>query len=240
MFFVFMRYLAPMKIMDMYPDERPRERLRTHGAKALSNAELLAVLLGSGIGGKSAMEVAQELISMSEGRLTLLAAMPIRRLMAQKGVGEVRAMIISAAMEIGRRSFEEKALLDKTALTTPKQAYSIMLPVMKGLDHEECWVIYLSRSNIILGKEMIHSGSLEMVMIDTGRILRKAIERQCSHIILAHNHPGGNCQPSEADIRQTERLKRALRAVEITLMDHIIVAEDSFFSFADEKREVVG
>ena len=229
-----------MKIKDMFPDERPRERLRTRGAKALSNAELLAVLLGSGTGGKSVTEVAQELISMCEGRLTLLAAMPIQRLMSLKGVGEVRALTISAAMELGRRSFEESAFIDKKALTSPKQVYSVMLPVLKGLDHEECWVIYLNRSNFILSKEMIHSGSMEMVLLDTGRILRKAIERQCSHIILVHNHPNGDCTPSEADIRQTDRLKKALSAVEITLMDHIVMADDSFFSFAEDTRVMMG
>lgn len=240
MFLVFMPYLVGMKIKDMFPDERPRERLRTRGAKALSNAELLAVLLGSGCGGRSVTEVSQELISMCEGRLTLLSAMPIERLMALRGVGEVRALTISAAMELGRRSFEESSIINKKALTSPKQVYGIMLPILKGLDHEECWAIYLNRSNYILGKEMIHSGSLEMVLLDTGRILKKAIEKQCSHIILVHNHPNGDSHPSEADIRQTDRLKTALRAVEITLMDHIIVAEDSFFSFADDCRIVTG
>ena len=208
-----------MKIKDMFPDERPRERLRTRGAKALSSAELLAVLLGSGIGGKSAMEVAQELVSLCEGRLTLLAAMPLERLMSLKGVGEARALLISAAMELGRRSFEENAILDKKAVTSPKVAYTLMIPHLKGLDHEECWVIYLNRSNFILGKEMIHTGSMEMVLLDT---------------------PGGDCTPSKADITQTDRLRAALRAVEITLLDHIVVAEDSFFSFSDDSRTVMG
>ena len=225
-----------MKIKDMFPDERPRDRLRQRGARALSNAELLAVLLGGGIGGKNVMEVAQELISMSEGRLTLLATMPIERLMAQKGVGEVRALVISAAMELGRRSFEENTILDKKAVTSPQIVYSIMLPVLKNLDHEESWVIYLNRSNFIIGKEMIHSGSLEMVLLDTGRILKKAIEKQCSSLILVHNHPAGDSMPSQADITQTDRLRAALRTVEITLLDHIIVAEDSYFSFSDDRR----
>ncbi|MBR4735689.1 MAG: DNA repair protein RadC [Bacteroidales bacterium] len=229
-----------MKIKEMFPDERPRERLRQRGARALSNTELLAVLLGSGTGGRSAMDVAQELISISEGRLTLLSTMPLERLMSLKGVGEVRALTLSAAIELGRRSFEENAILDKKSITSPKVAYSLMLPLLKGLDHEECWVIYLNRSNFILGKEMIHSGSLEMVLLDTGRILKKAIEKQCSYIILVHNHPNGDCMPSQADITQTDRLRGALRAVEITLLDHIVVAEDSFFSFSDDCRTVVG
>ena len=229
-----------MKIKEMFPDERPRERLRQRGARALSNTELLAVLLGSGTGGRSAMDVAQELISISEGRLTLLSTMPLERLMSLKGVGEVRALTLSAAIELGRRSFEENAILDKKSITSPKVAYSLMLPLLKGLDHEECWVIYLNRSNFILVKEMIHSGSLEMVLLDTGRILKKAIEKQCSYIILVHNHPNGDCMPSQADITQTDRLRGALRAVEITLLDHIVVAEDSFFSFSDDCRTVVG
>ena len=240
MFLSFMPYLGSMKIKDMFPDERPRERLRQRGAKALSNAELLAVLLGSGTGGRSAMEVAQELISLSEGRLTLLSAMPIQRLMSLKGVGEVRALIISAAMELGRRSFEENAILDKKSVTSPKVAYSLMIPLLKGIDHEECWVIYLNGSNFILGKEMIHTGSMEMVLLDTGRILKKVIEKQSSYIILVHNHPGGDCSPSKADITQTDRLRAALRAVEITLLDHIVVADDSFFSFSDDCRTVMG
>lgn len=229
-----------MKIKEMFPDERPRERLRQRGARALSNTELIAVLLGSGTGGRSATDVAQELMAISEGRLSLLATMPLERLMSLKGVGEARGLTISAAIELGRRSFEENAILDKKSITSPKVAYSIMLPLLKGLDHEECWVIYLNRSNFILGKEMIHSGSLEMVLLDTGRILKKAIEKQCSYIILVHNHPNGDCTPSQADITQTDRLRSALHAVEITLLDHIVVAEDSFFSFSDDCRTVMG
>ena len=143
MFFVFIPYLAAMKIKEMFPDERPREKLRIRGARALSNAELLAVLLGSGVGGKNVMEVAQELIAMSEGRLTLLAATPIRRLMAQKGVGEVRALVISAAMELGRRSFEENAILEKKALTSPKQVYGVALTHAEGAVNDRSWGIYL-------------------------------------------------------------------------------------------------
>ena len=229
-----------MKIKDMFPDERPGEKMRLRGAKALSNAELLAILIGSGTGGKSALEVAMDLVKMSEGRLSLLGAMPLERLMSQPGMGEVRAITISAALELGRRTFEEKALCDKQPLTSPQLVFQLMLPVMKNLDHEECWVIYLNRSSLLLGKEMICSGSMESVLLDTGRILKKAIEKQCSHVILVHNHPTGSCQPSQADVGQTERLRKALSAVEITLLDHIIISEDSFFSFADDCRTVVG
>ena len=228
-----------MKIKDLFPDERPREKLLRRGAKALSNAELLAILIGSGVGGKNATELAQELIAMSEGRLMLLQAMPFERLISVKGMGEVRAITISAAIELGRRTFEEQAIQHKKPLTSPMLVYQLMLPNLKGLDHEECWVIYLNRSNYMLAKEMICSGSMETVLLDTGRILKKAIEKQCVNVILVHNHPTGNCMPSEADIGQTNRLKNALSDVEITLLDHLVVAEDSFFSFADDRRTVV-
>ena len=228
-----------MKIKDMFPDERPREKLRLRGAKALGNAELLAILIGSGSGGKSAMDVAHDLIAMSDGRLTLLSAMPLERLMAQKGMGEVRAITISAALELGRRTFEENTIQDKRAVTSPGLVYQLMLPVMKGLDHEECWVIYMNRSSYVLGKEMICSGSMESVLLDTGRILKKAIEKQCSHVILVHNHPQGDCRPSHADVGQTDRLRKALSAVEITLLDHIIVSEGAYFSFSEDQRTVV-
>ena len=228
-----------MKIKDMFPDERPREKLRLRGAKALGNAELLAILIGSGSGGKSAIDVAHELLSKSEGRLTLLGAMPIERLIALKGMGEAKAITICAALELGRRTFEERTFQDKRAVTSPSLVYQLMLPEMKGLDHEECWVIYLNRSSYLLGKEMICSGSMESVLLDTGRILKKAIEKQCSYVILVHNHPNGDCMPSQADVGQTDRLRKALQAVEISLLDHIVFSEGAFFSFTDDRRTLV-
>ena len=224
-----------MKIKDLVPDERPREKLRLRGAKALSNAELLAILLGSGTGGKNVVEVAQELMCCAGGRLALLGAMPLERLMQQKGVGEVRAIGIAAALELGRRSFEELALVDKRSITSPELVYQMMLPFLKHLDHEESWAIYLNRANYLLGKELITVGRLESTPIDVRRIVRRAIEKQCSHVILVHNHPSGQALPSEADVLQTDLLRKALATVEITLMDHIVVAEDSFFSFSEDR-----
>ena len=224
-----------MKMKDLVPDDRPREKLRSRGAKALSNAELLAVLLGSGIGGKNVLEVAQELMVDAAGRLTLLGAMPLERLSARKGVGEVRALSIIAALELGRRSFEEAALLDKRSITSPELVYQLMLPQLKNLDHEECWALFLNRAHFLLGRQRITSGSLESTLIDTRAILRRAIEKQSTYVILVHNHPAGTAIPSEADIQQTDLLRKALSAVEIGLLDHIIVADDSFYSFSEER-----
>ena len=224
-----------MRIKDLCPDERPREKLRLWGAKALSNAELLAILLGSGTGGKSVLEVAQELMKTAGGRLNLLGAMPLERLITQKGVGEVRAITLAAALELGRRTFEESAIADKRSLTSPEMVYRLMLPTLKNLDHEECWALFLNKANFLISKEMITSGSLESTLVDTARILKRAIEKQSSHVILVHNHPSGSPLPGPADIHQTECVKRALSSVGIFLMDHVVVAEDSFFSFSEER-----
>ena len=224
-----------MKMKEYVVGEKPREKLRIRGAKALSNAELLATLLGCGTVSKNALEVSQELMVSAGGRLTLLGAMPLEQLMQQKGVGEARAIGIAAALELGRRCFEEMAMVDKRAVTSPELVYRVMLPFLKHLDHEESWVLYLNRTNYLIGKEMITVGRLETTLIDTRRIVRKAIEKQCSQVVLVHNHPSGQALPSQADIRQTEILKKALGAVEIGLMDHVIVCEDSFFSFSEEK-----
>lgn len=224
-----------MRIKDLCPDERPREKMRLRGAKALSNAELLAILLGSGTGGKSVLEVAQELMKSAGGRLNLLGAMPLERLITQKGVGEVRAITLAAALELGRRTFEESAIADKRSLTSPEMVFRLMLPTLKNLDHEECWALFLNKANFLISKEMITSGSLESTLLDTARILKRAIEKQSSHVILVHNHPSGSPLPGPADIHQTECAKRALSSVGISLMDHVVVAEDSFFSFSEER-----
>ncbi len=224
-----------MRIKELCPDERPREKMRLRGAKALSNAELLAILLGSGTGGRNVIDVARELMTSAGGRLSLLSIMPLERLVSHKGVGEARAITIAAALELGRRAFEEKVVVDKRAITSPEMVYQYMLPQLKNLDHEECWVLYLNRANFLIGREMITSGSLESTLIDTGRILRKAIEKQCSYVILVHNHPSGSPRPGQADIYQTEVLRKALSAVEIRLADHVVIAEDSFYSFSEER-----
>ncbi len=224
-----------MRIKELCPEERPREKMRLRGAKALSNADLLAILLGSGTGGLSVIDVAQELMVSAGGRLSLLGVMPLEKLVSHKGVGEARAITIAAALELGRRAFEEQVIVDKRAITSPEMVYQFMLPQLKNLDHEECWVLYLNRANFLIGREMISSGTLESTPIDAARILRKAIEKQSSYIILVHNHPSGSPRPGQADIYQTEVLRRALSAVEIRLADHVVIAEDSFYSFSEER-----
>lgn len=224
-----------MKIKDLIPEDRPRERLLLSGARSLSNSELIAIIIGGGIGGKNVSEVARELLSMADGSLMLLASMPVERLITQKGIGPVRAVMVAAALELGRRSMQESNSINDSPLTSPELVVQLMLPVLRNLQHEECWVLFLNSKNRLIGKEIISTGSLESTVMDTRKVLRRAIEKQSRHVIMVHNHPGGSPEPSEADIRQTDILRKALSAVEITLLDHVIIGDHKFYSFSQER-----
>ena len=224
-----------MKIKDLIPEDRPRERLLLSGARSLSNSELIAVIIGGGIGGKNASEVARELLSMADGSLMLLASMPMERLITQKGIGQARAVMVAAALELGRRSMQESNSINDSPLTSPELVVQLMLPVLRNLQHEECWVLFLNSKNRLIGKEIISTGSLESTVMDTRKVLRRAIEKQSRHVIMVHNHPGGSPEPSDADIRQTDILRKALSAVEITLLDHVIISDHKFYSFSQER-----
>ena len=223
-----------MKIKELFLDERPRERLLKKGAESLSNAELLAILLRTGTHDKNAVELARSLIGESEGHLGGLALMSIDKLLGMSGIGPTKAATLTAAFELGRRCAQENITSHKQAVCTPEVAYRIMIPHMRDLDHEECWVLYLNRSNHLIGKEMMTSGGLDSTIIDCKMIVRKALEKKASGLILAHNHPSGSALPGTADITQTMALKKALATCDISLLDHIVVARDSYYSFADE------
>lgn len=223
-----------MKIKDLFPDERPREKMLQRGAKALSNSELIACLLGTGTDGMNALDVARELLRSSGGRLMVLANMPLERVVSHRGMGRTKALLLGAAMELGRRCFEESTIADKKPVTTPDTVYRIMIPILRNLDHEECWGIFLNRASYVISKDMLSSGSLDATVIDSKTVLNLAIQKQATSVILVHNHPSGSPLPGRADTEQTERLRKALRSVEITLLDHVIVCEDSFFSFSED------
>jgi DNA repair protein RadC len=224
-----------MKLKDLTPDDRPRERLLLSGARSLSNSELIAIIIGGGIGGKNVTEVARELLSMAEGSLMLLASMPVERLITQKGIGPARAIMVAAALELGRRSMQESNSINNSPLTSPELVVQLMLPVLRNLQHEECWALFLNAKNRLIGKEILSTGSLESTVMDTRKVLRRAIEKQSRHVIMVHNHPSGSPEPSEADIRQTDILRKALSAVEIDLLDHIIIGDHKFYSFSQER-----
>lgn len=227
-----------MKIKELFLDERPRERLFRNGADSLSNAELLAILLRTGTRKMNAVELARNLLEDSEGKVADIASMSIDRLLKLNGVGPAKAAALAASFELGRRCAMECFSTKSKSITSPNTVYRLMIPHMKTLDHEECWVLYLNRSNRLIGKERMSSGGLESTIIDCKSIVRKALEKKASGLILIHNHPSGSPMPGVADIKQTQILKNALKTCDISLIDHVVIAESSYYSFADE--EVTG
>ena len=223
-----------MKLKDWMAEERPREKLLCLGAGALGNTELLAIFIGSGVPWTNAVDVAQGLLSSAGGRLSELCTRPPKELMEHKGIGEARAVTIAAALELGRR-FLTEASAEQITVTGPADVFRLMLPLLKGLDHEECWVLYLNRANYVVGKERLTSGTADTTLIDVKRILRGVIQRQAKAVILVHNHPSGSPLPGEADIRETRRLQLALRTFDCALFDHVVIADGSYYSFQDER-----
>lgn len=224
-----------MRMKDLCLDDRPREKMLEKGPGALSNAELLAIMIRTGTEKMNVVDVARTLLASAEGRLNAIADMPVERLCSVSGIGRSKAVTIAAAFELGRRCSMELAVPDKVAVSSPKVVFRMMLPFLRGLDHEECWVMFLNRANYVLGKERMSVGGLESTVVDVKAILRRALERKATGIILVHNHPSGSAMPGQADIRQTAILKNALQTCEIQLIDHVVVAEDSWYSFADEQ-----
>lgn len=222
-----------MKLKELNIEERPRERLIAKGSAALGNAELLAILLRTGSGNKNVLEMSHELLAAA-GSLTELSAMSIDKMQAIGGIGKNKAATVTAAFELGRRFAAEGSRSPCRAITNASQIFSIMFPVLKGIDHEECWILYLNRANHILYKEKVSTGGLSSTTIDTNSILRKAIEKKADGIILVHNHPSGNPQPGKADVVETERLKKAAETFSISMLDHVIISDSGYYSFADQ------
>lgn len=224
-----------MRLKELCLDDRPREKMMEKGPSALSNAELLAIMIRTGTGKMNVVEVARTLLLKGEGRLNAIADMSLDKLCSVSGIGPGKAVTLAAAFELGRRCAVEKIIMDKVTVSSPRTVFRIMLPELRGLDHEECWVLFLNRANYVLGKERVSVGGLESTVVDVKMILRRAIERKASGVILVHNHPSGSAMPGQADIRQTGILKKALQTCEIQLIDHVVIAEDSWYSFADEQ-----
>ena len=224
-----------MKIKELCADERPREKMFSKGAGAMSNAELLAILIGSGTKNQNVLEVANRLLATVEGDLSRIAAMDPSEVMAMDGIGRVRYTSIAAALELGKRCCLEARGIEKVPVCSPRTVYRLMIPVMKGLKHEEFWLILLNRANYVLRKEMVSRGGISSTVVDSKLIVKRALDTHATGVILVHNHPSGNPRPGREDLVQTKDIKKALGTFDISLVDHIIVCDDSLFSFADEE-----
>ncbi len=224
-----------MKIKDLSTSERPRERLLSSGPQALSNGELLAVLLRSGTASSNVLDLSRSLLRSCEGKLVKLSQMDINELCRAPGMGPAKAAVLAAAFELGRRFSDERTGSPGRIITGSYTVYEMMIPYLKGISHEECWVLFLDKRQRVCSRERMSSGSPDGVQMDPGTIVRLAMSRSARGIILVHNHPAGNPEPSQEDIRLTQNLARAATACSITLLDHIIVSDDSFYSLAEEK-----
>ena len=228
-----------MKINDITLSERPREKMMARGAQALSDGELLAILLRSGSRRASALELSQMLLHDADGRLTVLAGESVSRLSSHPGIGPSKAVTVLAAFELGRRLIAEGNGTVRQQITDPETIYRLMIPRLKGLQHEECWVMYLDRAHHPLSSEMLSRGGGSATVIDNRMIVRRALELHADVLVLVHNHPSGSPRPGKADIEMTARLKKAANQFDIRLLDHVVVADSSYFSFADEEVTVV-
>ena len=222
-----------LRIPQWAEDDRPREKLLLKGRATLSDAELLAILLGTGTKATSAVELAMQILQKADHNLDNLARLSVNDLTRIKGVGTAKAISIVSALELGRRRKEIPAS-GKARITSSADAVEVIKANLLDLIHEEFWILVLNRANFVLRKIQISRGGISGTVADPKLIFRYALEHSGSSIILVHNHPSGNLQPSQADLTLTKNLKEAGKFMEIPVLDHIIVSDNRYFSFADE------
>ncbi len=214
-------------------EDRPREKVIANGVQYLSDSELLAILLGSGTRNMTVVELARQVLHKSGNSLHELGRQNISELVAIKGIGPAKAITLLAAMELGRRRGATQQT-ERISVKSSETVFNIFHPILGDLDHEEFWLLMLNRANRVLGRFKVSQGGLSGTVIDTRIILKKALDNLSSSIVVCHNHPSGNNQPSDADVKITNKLKKAAEMIEIKLLDHVIIADKSYFSFADE------
>lgn len=214
-------------------EDRPREKLLDKGRHLLSEAELIAILIGSGSRNETAVELSKRILVNVNNNLNELSKLSVPELMKFKGIGEAKAISIIAALELGRRRREAEAT-KRCKITSSQEAYELMKPHVMDLPHEEFWLLMLNRANLLIKKELISKGGVAGTVVDTKIVFKAAVDNYASSIIVCHNHPSGNTRPSDADVRLTKALKEAGKIMEIPLLDHLIITENSYYSFGDE------
>ena len=224
-----------LNINEWAEEDRPREKLRDKGAQALSNAELLAILVGSGSPGVSAVELMQKILVDCNNNLNTLGKMTIRQLMAYKGVGEAKAITILAACELGKRRQLEKAA-ERADLSSAPAIYEYMHPLMQDLDVEEAWVLLMNQNYKLIKAERISHGGISETAVDVRIIMREAILNNATILALCHNHPSNNVRPSSDDDRLTQRVKGACELMRVFFLDHVIVTDGCYYSYHEHGR----
>lgn len=220
-------------IKDWAKDDRPREKLLLLGAAALSQSELLAILINHGTKEKNAIDLAKEILELGKNNLNELGKLSVKSLLQIKGIGLAKAVTIAAALELGRRR-QQSSALEKPAMTSSADIAEYLRPRLKDYRHEVFAILFLNRANKINHFQIISEGGITGTVADPRVILKRALEEDAVNIVLSHNHPSGSLNPSRADEQLTQKIKEAARFLDITVLDHIIVSENGYYSFADE------
>ncbi len=214
-------------------DDQPRYKLKHKGPSALSDSELLAILIGVGSQNETAVDLCRRILQSVDLSLDNLARLDLKRLMSFKGIGEAKAITITAALEIGRRR-QLTNVSTKIGVRDSKSAFRALAPLLADKNHEEFWILLLSQSNVILDRSCISKGGVSGTLVDPRIVFRKAIDLLASGVILCHNHPSGQLKPSKKDLALTRKIKLAGDVLDVKVMDHLIIGSGSYFSFADE------
>lgn len=214
-------------------DDQPREKLRDKGKDVLSDAELIAIIIATGNRDESAVDLSKRILASANHNLNALGKLSLKQLMAFKGIGEAKAITIAAALELGRRRRLEDNLV-LTKINSSQSVFDLMQPILGELPHEEFWIIYLNNSNKIILKSQLSKGGITGTLVDVRLVLKTALEVGAVGLILVHNHPSGTLKPSNADKELTSKLKLAAESLDLKVLDHLIITEKAYFSFADE------
>ena len=224
---------ASFSIKNWSQDDQPREKLLYKGKSTLSDAELVAILIGSGNRSESAVDLCKRILASVDNNLSELGKLSTIQLMEFSGIGEAKAVTIAAALELGRRRRGEEAL-EKKKIISSESVFELMQPIIGELEHEEFWIVYLNNSNKVILKNQLSKGGITGTLVDVRLVLKNALEVGATGLILAHNHPSGTLKPSKADKQITSKLQIAAESLDIKVLDHLIVTENAYFSFADE------
>lgn len=224
-----------MTIKTWAEEDRPREKLSNKGKASLSDAELIAILIGSGSREETAVALSKRILKAVENNLNDLGRCTITDLMKFKGIGEAKAISIVAALELGRRR-QLSDVKERPQIKSSRDAYNVIAPILMDLTHEEFWILLLNRANRVMKRVKISSGGTSGTVVDSKVVFKAALEHTASSIILCHNHPSGNTRPSQADLDITRKLKSAGQTLDIAVLDHLIITDRGFYSFADEGK----
>ena len=233
----FRQPFSATRIQDLNDDDKPREKALSQGIRALSDAELIALIFGGGLPGMSVVDMARHILRDCDNRVDFLARMSIEEMIAKyKGVGKAKAVCLAAAFELGRRNREQTKENRDVTIRSSKDVYDVMQPKLEALEYEEFWVMMLSRSNRVKFVRCISQGGVASAMVDIKLLLKRAIDCLAEGIVLVHNHPSGTLTPSAEDDRLTRNIKDAAKLIGIRVLDHVIIARDRYYSYNDEGR----